>query len=338
MVGHSILADLRMGLVWVALVGSIVLAIFLSVDFELIQREFHDGYDRIGVVHEVLDHVIFPVLVLLGPLAIAIRRLIDRSLGPLHAAAGRINEATGRERGFRVAVADFPEEAMPFADAVNALLSRLDDAARRQEGFAADVAHELKTPLAVAMLELERLENPVAVRAIDHLVAMNRLIGQLLVLAQLDAYASAPQSFQPVDIEDAAFEAIKLNAAHAVERGVALSYRDDGRVAVAGRVEALTIALCNLIENAVSATPAGGEVVVVSGPGPLVRVIDGGGGLAPDRLAELIDRFRRGGHDGSSGDLGLPIVARIVEIHGGSMTAHPEESSIKICFPRTVPA
>ncbi|HWV59578.1 MAG TPA: HAMP domain-containing sensor histidine kinase [Sphingopyxis sp.] len=332
--GRSIIAELRSGFAWMAAAGSIVLAAFLVVDFELLQAEIRATYGRIGIAHEVVDHVIFPIIVLLAPLAIATRWLIGRALRPLHDAADLIHQATGRERGFRVRLADFPTEALPFAEAVNSLLSRLDDAARRQEGFAADVAHELKTPLAVAMLELERLKTADTDRVIADLAAMNRLVEQLLILAQLDAYAAAPQPFRPIDLRDPALEAIKLCAVDAAQKGVALAYRDEGAAApVMGRIEAVAAALRNLVENAIRVTAAGGEVVIVRGPGPSIRVADGGAGIDPDRLLTLSDRFRRGEHASFGGaGLGLSIVARIMEVHGGTMRSHPDEPSIELDF------
>ena len=331
--GRSIIAELRSGFAWMAAAGSIVLAAFLVVDFELLQAEIRRTYGHIGIAHEVIDHVIFPIIVLLAPLAIATRWLIGRALRPLHDAADLIHQATGRERGFRVRLADFPTEALPFAEAVNALLLRPDDAARRQEGFAADVAHELKTPLAVAMLELERLKTPDTDRVIADLAAMNRLVEQLLVLAQLDAYAAAPQPFRSIDLRAPAPEAIKLCADDAAQNGVALAYRDEGGAPVMGRIEAVTAALRNLVENGVRVTAAGGEVVIIRGPGPKIRVADGGPGIEPDRLLALSDRFRRGEHASFGGaGLGLSIVARIMEVHGGAMRSHSDEPSIELDF------
>lgn len=331
--GRSIIDELRTGFAWMTAAGCVVLAAFLVVDFELIQADVREAYGHTGIVHEVIDHVIFPIIVLLAPLAIATRWLIARALGPLHDAAERIHQATGGARGFRVSLDDFPTEALPFGEAVNALLLRLDDAARRQEGFAADVAHELKTPLAVAMLELERLKTADADRVIVDLAAMNRLIEQLLVLAQLDAYAAAPQPFRPIDLQNPALDAIKLCAVNATQAGVALAYRDEGGGGVMGRVEAVTAALRNLVENAVRVTAVGGEVAIVRGPGAKIRVVDGGPGIDPERLLALSDRFRRGEHASFGGaGLGLSIVARIMEVHGGTMRSHPDEPSIELDF------
>jgi len=329
----SIIRELRTGFAWIAMVGSGVLAVFLVVDFQLLKADIRAHYGPLGLIHEFVDHVAFPIIVLLLPLSIAARRLITRSLIPLHDAAHRIHQATGRERGFRVDLADLPDEALPFAEGVNALLARLDDAARRQEGFAADVAHELKTPLSVVMLELERLKDPAVDRIIAELAAMNRLVEQLLVLAQLDAYAAAPQPLRKTDLADPAREAIKLIAVFASGQGVRIVFRDDGGLQIDGRPEALTAALRNLLENAVRVTPRGGRIQVVSGPGPRIRVIDGGPGIAPDRLLQLSDRFRRSDHASPSGaGLGLSIVARIVEVHGGAVVSHPDEPSIELVF------
>ncbi|HEV2596899.1 sensor histidine kinase [Sphingopyxis sp.] len=330
---RSILADLRVGFAWMAAIGSIVLALFLIVDFELAREDIRRDFGHIGIAHEVVDHVIFPIIVLLVPLVAATTWLIRRALDPLHEAAERIHQATGRERGFRVDVDDLPDEALPFAEAINALLAKLDDAAERQEGFAADIAHELKTPLAVVMLQIERLDTPGTAPVIADLSAMNRLIEQLLVLAQLDAYAAAPQPFRPVDLRESAMEAIKLAAVDATRSKVRLAYRDEGRLPVAGRPEAITAAVRNLLENAVRVTPPGDEVVVVCGPGPRLRVVDGGPGLDTAMLDRLSDRFCRAENASTNGaGLGLSIVRRIVEVHDGVLRTDPEERSIEMDF------
>ena len=183
------------------------------------------------------------------------------------------------------------------------------------------------------MLELERLKAADADRVIAGLGGMNRLVEQLLVLAQLDAYAAAPQPFRPINLADAALEAIKLCAVDAAQKGVALGYRDEGGPTVMGRIEAVTAALRNLVENAVRVTAAGKEVVIVRGPGPNIRVIDGGPGIDPVRLLALSDRFRRGEHASYGGaGLGLSIVARIMEVHGGTMRSHPDQPAIELDF------
>lgn len=331
----SIIGRLRRGFAWIAAVGSVILAIFLVIDFELLQAETRAAYGRIGIIHEVVDHVLFPIVVLLAPLAVATSWLIARSLSPLADAAERIRQAAGRERGFRVATGDLPAEALPFAEAVNQLLARLDDAARRQEGFAADVAHELKTPLSVVMLELQHLGAGHAERIVADLTAMNRLIEQLLILAQLDAYAAAPQPFLMLDLSEVAMDAIKLTALDASRCRVRLALQETDASPVFGRREALAAAVRNLIENAIRVTPSGGQVIVTCGPGPALSVSDGGPGIEPGLLADLCDRFKRGDHASPGGaGLGLSIVARIMEVHHGTVEANRSTFAILLKFPK----
>lgn len=330
----SILGRLWTGFAWIAAMGGLVLAMFLVADFELMQAETRALYGGAGIVHEFIDHVLFPLVVLLVPLMIATRWLIARALSPLVDAADLIHGAAGRERGFRVSTGELPSEAIPFADAVNQLLARLDDAARRQEGFAADVAHELKTPLSIVMLEMQQLGTVQAQRVIADLTAMNRLVEQLLILAQLDAYAAAPQPFRPLSLTDVALDAIKLTAADASRHGVRLGLRSVGAQAVSGRHEAVVAAVRNLIENAVRVTPPGEEVVVICGPGGILRVFDGGVGIDAAQLAGFCDRFRRGQHASAGGaGLGLSIVARIMEVHGGTIEADRAGPAIILKFP-----
>src|SRR3546814_10688052 len=95
----------------------------------------------------------------MGARAVGGRRVSRQACGALEEAATAIEAARGHERGFRIDTSHMPAEALPFTDAVNDLLGRLDEAAMRQEDFAADVAHELRTPLAVLSLEFDRLDH-----------------------------------------------------------------------------------------------------------------------------------------------------------------------------------
>src|SRR3546814_18689744 len=91
------------------------------------------------------------------PMFFAARWVIRTSLAPLGAAAAQMDSVVGTDRGFRVNLGDFPLETQPFARALNDLLARLDEVAEQRETFAANVAHELRTPLAILMIELDRL-------------------------------------------------------------------------------------------------------------------------------------------------------------------------------------
>ena len=185
-VQRSISRRLKRGLGLIGVAGTVLLlaavAFFYSVTFTHLDARAA----MIRAIKEMLEHVALPLVVLLVPVAIMVLRVIRQAFAPLEDAAARIEAAQGHERGFRIDASQMPAEALPFVYAVNDLLARLDQAARRQEAFAADVAHELRTPLALLSLELDRLDYDDAARLKEDVAAMRRLIDQLMLLAQID--------------------------------------------------------------------------------------------------------------------------------------------------------
>ena len=230
--------------------------------------------------------------------------------------------------------AAFPAEVVPFAQAVNDLLTQLDKAARDHQAFAADVAHELRTPLAVMALELEVLDHADAPRLRAELLAMRRLIDQLMLLARVEAQGLTRSMPNRLYLEEVGTNVVELMAPDAIEAGKSLSLACIGDPPViTGQREIMVAALRNLVENALRVTPAGGAVTVLVGPGPRLRVRDGGAGLTPERLRELVERHRRADHASREGaGLGLAIVARIMEAHGGGLKSAPDARELILDF------
>ncbi|MBA3038794.1 MAG: HAMP domain-containing histidine kinase [Rhizobiaceae bacterium] len=329
----SIFRRLVLGFALMSVIGGSILLLFVGVEYGLSSRSRRDEIQFVGIINEVADHVVVPLLVLIAPMTLAALWVIRSSLRPLGVAAARIEAAHAADKGFRVEVEDFPAEATGFADAVNGLLARLDGAATRQEAFAADVAHELRTPLAVLALELDRLDSEDGRRLKQDVAAMSRLVDQLLILAQLDAQSAAPATATPVDLAEIAAEIVAQYAPFAIDEGKAVALVLEPAQAVEGRREAIAAALRNLVENGLRVTPPGGVVTVTAGPGPRLSVIDGGPGLALARLAELSQRYRRGDHaSGSGAGLGLAIVSRIMAAHGGRIETRPDRSELILDF------
>lgn len=331
----SIRRRLVVGLAIVSAIGALVLLLFVALEYGLSPRDGLDGVTFTSILDEVGDHVVVPLLVLILPLGAAALWVIRQSLRPLERAAARIERAQSADRGARVDTTDLPVEALGFANAVNGLLQRLDSAAAQQEAFAADVAHELRTPLAILALELERLPDATGARLKNDVAAMSRLIDQLLVLAQLDAQAAARAPMKQVSLEQVASDVVGQFAPQAVDEDKEISIDRQAMAFVQGHAEAIAAALRNLVENALRVTPPGSTVVVTVGPGAMLRVRDGGPGLSHAALDVMRQRLRRGdGASRSGAGLGLAIVSRIMESHDGVLRTDPSRSELVLDFSR----
>jgi len=260
-----------------------------------------------------------------GAGVIASRRTV-RPITELTSAA-RDLQAGDRQR--RAAVAGNDEIAQ-LARAFNDLVDSVEreDAVRR--AFAADVAHELRTPLAVLQSQLEAVQDgvvepsPALFRSLhDETLRLGRLTADLETMTSADS-VEFDLHRRPVDLADVVARA-----------GAALSHRfAEGQLrlilstepaAVSGDEVRLQQVVTNLLTNTLKFVPPGGSVTVstrtVDGRAEL-DVHDDGPGISPDDLAHVFERFYRGHQvrTGGSG-IGLAVVAALVHAHGGEVTA-----------------
>ncbi|HEY8683384.1 MAG TPA: ATP-binding protein, partial [Rhodanobacter sp.] len=224
-----------------------------------------------------------------------------------------------------------PLELRPVLGALNGQLGRLADALERERRFSADVAHELRTPLASTMINLESAmatadpaEAAASLVNAQHCVAgLARRVEQLLALARLESGAASSQR-TPIDLVAVAIEVIEELAPVIAESGVELGFnpRHD-HVIVQGYEAALAALLRNLIENAMRHVPAGGQVQLSIERGMhevWLDVIDDGPGIPAERRAQVFARFHR--EASSRGDgygLGLSIVQRAAQLHDATI-------------------
>jgi two-component system OmpR family sensor kinase len=307
--------------------GTIVVAVPLS-----------DADATLGRLLVVEAFVIAGVLLLLGAVGTWLVRLGLRPLDRMATTAGII---AGGDLSHRVSPATPRTEVGRLGLALNAMLTRLEDAfAKRQQSedrlrrFLSDASHELRTPLAAirGYAELHRMgaaSDPADVekamrRIEDEAARMGVLVEDLLALARLDEQREPVR--RPVDVAAIARDAVDDARATAPDR--AFELRAESGAQVLADPHQLRQVFANLLRNAIVHTPAGTPVeVIVARAADEVRVDvrDHGPGLPTGDAEALFDRFWRaeGGRErGKAGaGLGLAIVAGIVAAHHGRVHA-----------------
>jgi signal transduction histidine kinase len=276
------------------------------------------------LVHSILREFVFDVAWYV-PLFVAVALLlaaytVRRSLQPLRTASAKASAIGPGSISIRLPEADVPNEALPLVIAVNRGLDRLEQGFTIQRRFTANAAHELRTPLTIITARLDSLEGNGEVSALREEVArMNRLVEQLLCVARLDSVALDVSS--PVDLRQVAEEVVGSMAhlALATGRTIALTGTEQP-VVITGNAAAIADALRNLVENALTHTVTGTEVIVEVGGEGALSVLDSGPGIPVDERPRIFDRFWRGkGVRTDGAGLGLAIVTEIVRVHGASI-------------------
>jgi two-component system, OmpR family, sensor kinase len=254
---------------------------------------------------------------------IGIALAVRRSLAPLR----RLREAlAGRGAGDLSPVEpgqDLPAEIAPVVGALNSLLARLATTFEAERSFAANAAHELRTPLAGAIAQAQRLqaetEDPAARqrgRDIERtLKRLTHLSERLMQLARAEGgrlRAQTPSDLRPV----LRLVTDDLRRMHPDARLTL----DLPRAAVLSDIDpdAFGILCRNLVENALRHGAADGEVLIALAPAGALTVTNDCPVIAPEVLARLTERFERNAGAGEGSGLGLAIVRTIAERAGGT--------------------
>lgn len=269
--------------------------------------------------------LLWPLAALLPLVALGIWLAVRIALKPVE----RLGRDVALRNGANLAPLnddDQPAELAPIAREIEGLLERLRAAMDAERTFAASSAHELRTPIAGALAQTQRLARELG----DHASAprlkeiesalrgLSELAERLLQLSRLEA--GFARSEDVVDLAPVLALVVRDFEVQSTTAG-RVKFEAHGGAELNSRInpDAFAIAVRNLINNALLHGAAEGEVLVVSGPGPLVRVRNHGAVLAPDVVARLSERFTRGATRSSGSGLGLAVVDTIMKQTGGRL-------------------
>jgi signal transduction histidine kinase len=245
---------------------------------------------------------------------------VRRALAPLHELSALAADINPGSSAMRLPQADVPREIVPLVQAVNGALDRLDEGLRAQREFNANAAHQLRTPLAVLSANIDTMSDKATAAKLRYDVdLMSRIVTQLLLVAKLEALNLRVD--ERVDLCAAAHEVAEDLGPLAVSTRKTLEIDEPaGPVFAAGNRFAVTAALGNLIENALSHTPAGGFVRIRVTALAAIDVEDSGPGVPAHLREKIFERFWRGDGSKEGVGLGLAIVRRVMSALHGSVS------------------
>src|SRR6266566_8990723 len=269
------------------------------------------------------------LLALLTGLAVA--RRITRPVTRLIAATRTM--AAG-DRAARVGEIHAAGELRELAAAFDQMAGALDRQEQIRRNLVADLAHELRTPIAIlqagheALLDGVAEPTPAELGSLrDEVLRLARMVGDLQTLAAADA-ATLNLTRRRCDLAELAAVAADSLARRFEAAGITLD-RQLAASPILADPHWLHQVITNLLTNALKFTPPGGRVTISAGPSgaeAVLRVTDTGAGIPAGDLPRIFDRFFRGRQATqiSGSGIGLTVAAELVQAHGGRLTASSE--------------
>ncbi len=260
---------------------------------------------------------VFPILVLTGIATLLVTpRAVGRSLSGLVETATQAQAIDFDTRPAQLERSKVPTEIIPLVDAFNHALSKLDEGYKRHHRFLADAAHELRTPIAIARTRADLLpEAEVSHQLREDIDRLSRVAHQLL---EMQAIGAVELRAERKDL-NAVVENIATDLAPiAMDAGYDFDFEPSPEEAVfVIQTSTIEMAVVNLIRNAIDHAGGKGSIVVRVGAAGTIDVCDEGPGIPQAERDRVFEPFRRINASSSGAGLGLNLVKKAAEIHGG---------------------
>jgi two-component system heavy metal sensor histidine kinase CusS len=269
--------------------------------------------------------------------------VVRQGLRPLNSLAAEIAAVRQDDLTTRIGTEQMPAEMLPVAKRLNDLLSRLQASFNRERRFTADVAHELRTPLAGIRSTLEvtltraRKASEYQASLSDCLAIsknMQRMVENLLMVSRVDARQMTFHC-ERVQLADLVSSCWRHFSGKALERGITFENGVPAEMTCESDRECLGMVLANLFDNAVEYTNQAGRIWTTgsqTSDSVQITVANTGCPLTSEEISHVFDCFWRGDSShtetGVRCGLGLALVQKIIKALGGHTTAQVQNTSI----------
>ncbi len=284
---------------------------------------------RNDLIIKISNDLFYMFIILVPALTLIMYLSIDQGLRPLQRLASQINRRSGDN--LELISNDYKyTEIVTIKNALNQLLHRLKETLAREKRITSDAAHELRTPLAAIRLHTELAKNAKNQQekneSLDHIIQgvdrTTHLVEQLLDLARLEPELLI-NDFTEVDLSTLIIEECALLSPLALDKKIDISFDESQIDHINGHESSLRLLVRNLLTNAISYTPTGGEINIKlcrQNQHTILTIEDNGPGISEKDLQHVTERFYRAENHSAPGcGIGLSIVDRVVQMHQGTL-------------------
>ncbi len=286
---------------------------------------------RRNMTVEILMADLIPQFILTLLISIYLFKGVNRGLAPLNRLSREISQRTPNDLG-QISENHVFAEVKILTDTLNNLLEKLSAAISAQQRFISNAAHQLRTPLAGLMLQVERAQREKNIENMRPALAQiqksaskaSHIIAQLLVLARSEPIEGR-HNFNPIDLPSLVKELCIEWVPTALKKHIDLSFESPSRsIFIDGDKVLLSELINNLVDNAIKYGQTNGNIIVKLQDRPVPRLIieDDGPGVIASEYDKIFERFYRiPGSDGTGCGLGLSIVKEIANLHQTKLLA-----------------
>jgi signal transduction histidine kinase len=294
----------------------------------LLGRSLYDVNTLRHIVLEALGVAIIPTIGLVFAIGVFFSLRAMRRLKSIHQTIDRIMDGNFQNR---LPLEGRADEIDNVVAAVNRMLDEILRLLNQIKAVGDNIAHDLRTPLAVVTARLTRVldegDAPGLWKAVAQSLAdLDKAMTTVAALLRISEIENRTRqsAFKEVDIAEICREVGELYSPLAEARSITLDIEADELVLMYGDADLLREALVNIVDNAIKFTPWDGHVTIKAmrcGQAPVVRVADNGPGIAPEEREKVLKRFYRspGARTTPGNGLGLSMVATIADLHGLSL-------------------